>query len=117
MDKIYIRDLMVRCIVGINDDERVNKQDVLFNIALYVDLQQAGKSDNFEDTVDYRAIKKEIVSMAEASSFFLIEALADKAAKICLTRGGVAKVRLTLYKPGALRFARSVAVEIERKRE
>ncbi len=115
MDKIYIRDLMVRCIVGINDDERVNKQDVLFNIVLYVNLVKAGCSDNFVDTVDYRSIKKEIVKMAEESSFFLIEALAEKAAKLCLARSGVTKVIVTLDKPGALRFARSVAVEIERE--
>ncbi len=116
MDKIYIRDLMVRCIVGINDDERVNRQDVLFNILLHVDLERAGKSDNFEDTVDYRAIKKEIVAMVESSSFFLIETLAERVSELCLSRNGVSKVLVTVDKPGALRFARSVAVEIERQK-
>ncbi len=117
MDKIYIRDLMVRCIVGINDDERTNRQDVLFNIVLSVDLAPAGASDDFNDTVDYRAIKKEVIAMAEGSSFFLIEALAERVAALCLARAGVARVRVTVDKPGALRFARSVAVEIERESE
>lgn len=117
MDKIYIRDLMVRCIVGINDDERANRQDVLFNIMLSVDLAPAGASDDFKDTVDYRAVKKEIIAMAEGSSFFLIEALAERTAGLCLAREGVSKVRVTVDKPGALRFARSVAVEIKRKKD
>ncbi len=115
MDKIYIRDLMVRCIVGVNDDERTNRQDVLFNIVLSVDLARAGASDDFGDTVDYRAIKKEVMAMAEESSFFLVEALAEKTAALCLAREGVRKVRVTVGRAGARRCARSVAVEIERE--
>jgi D-erythro-7,8-dihydroneopterin triphosphate epimerase len=117
MDRILIRDLRVRCIIGINEDERREKQDVVINLALSVDLRHAGKSDRFEDTVDYRALKKRIVAMVEDSHFYLIEALAEAVANICLENPQVQKVQVSLDKPYALRFAQSVGVEIVRWRE
>ena len=115
MDKLYILDLKTRCIIGINEEERVNKQDVIFNIVLHADLEQACLSDNIDDTVDYKKIKKKIIKMVENSSFFLIEKLAQQAAGICLENPAVRKVEVTLDKPGALRYARSVAVSIIRE--
>jgi dihydroneopterin aldolase/D-erythro-7,8-dihydroneopterin triphosphate epimerase len=112
-----IRDLLARCIVGINDDERREKQDVVVTIVVHADLQRAGKTDAFDDTVDYRAIKKRVLPLVEASSFHLIEALADAVARACLESRGVEQVDVTVEKPGALRFARSVAVEITRRKE
>jgi FolB domain-containing protein len=113
-DRIFISDLHVRCIIGINEEERREKQDVLINVSLSVDLAGAGRSDRFEDTVDYRAVKRQIVSMVEDSSFFLAEALAEAVADICLKHPGVLRVTVRVEKPGALRFARSAGVEITR---
>jgi FolB domain-containing protein len=115
MDRIRICDLLVRCILGINDSERREKQDVLINLAVYTDLRKAGKSDRIEDTVDYRALKKRILAMAENSQFFLEEALAEAVAELCLGQQGVRQVEVRVEKPNALRFARSVAVEITRR--
>ncbi len=116
-DQILISDLRVRCIIGVNEDERRERQDVLISLALSADLGKAGRSDRFEDAVDYRAIKKEIVVMAENSSFHLVEALAEAIAELCLKRPGVLQVKVRVDKPGALRFARSVGVEITRPRK
>jgi FolB domain-containing protein len=116
LDRILIGDLLVRCILGINDGERREKQDVVINLALYADLRRSGKSDRLEDTVDYRALKKRILAMAESSAFFLEEALADAVAALCLEHPRVQRVDVRVEKPNALRFARTVAVEITRKR-
>lgn len=116
MDKILIKDLLARCIIGINEDERKEKQDVIINITLNADLRKAGKSDRFEDTVDYRAVKKRVVCEAESSQYYLIEALAERVADICLENSLVEQVQVTVEKPAALRFARSVGVEITRGR-
>jgi D-erythro-7,8-dihydroneopterin triphosphate epimerase len=117
MDRILIEDLLARCIIGVNPDERREKQDVAINIILECDLRAAGKSDRFEDTVDYRGIKKRVLAMVEVSQHFLIEALAERIAGICLENPGVQQVTVTVRKPSALRFARSVGVEIVRTRE
>lgn len=114
MDRIHIRDLALRCIIGIYPEERDNRQDVIINAAMETDLRAAGKSDAIEDTVDYKAIKLEILDFVEKSSFGLIESLAEGIAAICLKNSRVTRVTVTIDKPGALRFARSVAVEITR---
>ena len=117
MDRIYIRDLSARCIIGINDEERREKQDVLINLTILADLKKAGKSDEFEDSVDFRALKKRILSKVETSTYHLIEALAEAIADICLEEKSVLEVQVTVDKPYALLIARSVAVEITRKRQ
>ena len=116
LDKIFIRDLLLRCIVGIYPDERENKQDVIINIELSCDLSKAAATDQIEDTVNYKSLKKEIINLVENSAFLLIERMAGEIASLCLANPGVQQVRVTVDKPGALRFARSVAVEIVRTR-
>jgi len=116
MDRIFIKDLLVRCVLGLSAEERREKQDVLIDVVLFVDLAKAGRSDHAEDTVDYRALKKDVLAAAEGSQFHLAEALAERLADVCLAHAGVERVQVTVEKPGALRFARSVAVEIERSR-
>jgi FolB domain-containing protein len=117
MDKILIKDLLARCIIGINDEERRDKQDVIINITLTADLKKACKTDRFDDTVDYRFIKKMIFNMVESSQFFLIEALAENITSLCLDVSGVTGVLVSVEKPSALRFARSVGVEIYREKQ
>ncbi len=116
-DKIHIRDLALRCIIGVNHDERTVKQDVIINVILFTDTRRAGQTDILEDSVDYCTVKKAILSLVENSEFMLIEKLADEIAKVCLDDSKVQKVKVTVDKPGALRYTRSVAVEIVRTRE
>ena len=115
-DKIHIKDLLLRAIIGINDEERRNRQDVLINIVLFTDLRPAGISDQIDDAVNYRTITKQIIAMVEASSFFTVEKLAAEIATICLADVRVEAAQVRVEKPGALRFARSVGVEIHRTR-
>ena len=116
LDKIYITDLLVRCIIGLNDWERTQQQDVLINIILYADLSRPGQTDRIEDSINYKEIKKQIIAMAESSSFSLVERLAAGIAQICLAHPLVQAANIRVDKPGALRYARSVGVEIFRKR-
>ena len=116
-DKIYIRDLSIRCIIGVNQDERTEKQDVVINVILFTDTRKAGQSDNLEDSVDYKMVKKALLSLVENSAFLLIEKLAEEIAKVCLIDSKVQKVNVIVDKPGVLRYTRSVAVEIVRTRE
>jgi len=116
MDRIFIRDLLTRCIIGVNEEERREKQDVVIGIELFADLAKPCASDKFEDAIDYRALKKLIIAMVEASECFLIEALAERIAEVCLATPGVEEVRVTVEKPAALRYAKSVGVDITRRR-
>ena len=116
-DRVFIRDLALRCIVGVDESERREKQDILIHLTLHTDLRRAGRTDALEDTVDYRALKKRILHLVEESRFRLIEALAQSIADECLREDRVQRVEVVVEKPGALRFARTVGVEIVRTRD
>ncbi len=116
MDEIQIKDLLLRTIIGINEEERRNLQDVLINITLYVDTSEAGASDDVSLTVNYRTLTKQVIALVEDSKFYLVEKLAAEIMTLCLATEGVARARVSVEKPGALRFARSVGVTIERAR-
>ncbi|MFN2147501.1 MAG: dihydroneopterin aldolase [Anaerolineales bacterium] len=113
-DQIEIRDLLLRGIIGINDWEREKKQDILINITLFGDLAPAGDSDRIEDTINYRTLTKAVIEHVESVGRFTVEALATDIARLCLETPGVERARVRIEKPGALRFARSVGVCIER---
>ncbi len=113
-DRIEIHDLLLRCIVGINPEERVKKQDVIINLTLYGDLRQAGVSDDIQDAINYKSLTKRIIDHVEESSYFLVEKLAHSIAEIAIREFGVQRAVVSVEKPGALRFARSVGVVIER---
>ena len=113
-DRIHLRDLAARCIVGFNDWEREKKQDILINVTLHADLAKACASDRVEDSIDYKTLKNRILALVEESECHLIERLAESIAEVCLEGSLVQRVDVSVDKPGALRFARSVAVEITR---
>src|SRR5215831_10519803 len=116
LDRILIKDLMLRCVLGLSDEERREKQDVLINLILWTDLRPAAASDSIEDAVDYSRLKKRIINLVEGSQYHLAETLADRIASLCLEQAAVQQVQVTVEKPTALRFAHSVGVEIIRSR-
>jgi len=115
-DRIFVRDLLLRCIIGFNDWEREKKQDVLINLTLFTDMRRAGQTDSADDILNYRTITKAVIAYVESSEHYLVEALATAIARICVVDHDAERVIVNVQKPGALRFARSVGVEIERER-
>lgn len=115
-DKIFVRDLLLRGIIGVNDWEREKKQDILINLTIFSDLATAGATDDIGDTLNYRSITKTIIALVESSSFRLVEALGAEIARIVVMDFGAPRVLVRVEKPGALRFAESVGIEIDRSR-
>jgi FolB domain-containing protein len=116
MDKIIIKNLTARGIVGINEWEREKKQEIVMNFTLFADLSGAAASDSLEGSVNYRTIAKRALAHAETAQRYTVEALAEDLAALCLKEEGVERVIVRVEKPGALRFSTSVGVEIERAR-
>ena len=114
--EITITDLRLRAIIGIFDWERETKQDVIVNISATVDLSSVFQSDNFEETVDYKSLTKEVIDLVEGSKFYLIEKLAYEILSIVLKRERVLQATVSLDKSYALRFADSVSITVSGQR-
>lgn len=117
MDKVIIKNLLARGIIGVNDWERNRAQNILINITLFTDTCRAAETDHITDCVDYSKMSKKVLAHAESVQRLTVEALANDLAKLCLAEKGVQKVIVRVEKPGAVRFAESVGVEIERSRD
>jgi FolB domain-containing protein len=117
MDQILIKDLLVRGVIGITERERQRPQDILINVVLFTDITRAAETDAIEDCVDYSRVAKKLFAHAESVGRNTVEALANDLMGLCLDEPGVLGARVRVEKPGAVRFSRSVGVEIERFRE
>jgi dihydroneopterin aldolase len=115
-DRIFLRGLEVECIIGFIDWERRVKQTVVIDLELPVDCRAASIRDEVEDTLDYKKVAKRVIVFVEASEFKLVETLAHRLAMLLLEEFGVAWVRLSVNKPGAIRGSRDVGMSIERTR-
>ena len=113
-DKVYVRELVLSCRIGVTEAERAEKQRVIVDLTLELDLSQAGKSDRLQDTLDYRLVQRQVTDLVAGSSFCLLERLAQAIADLCLGFPRVRAVRVRVDKPGALPLADSTGVEIER---
>jgi dihydroneopterin aldolase len=117
MDKIFIHALKTETIVGIFDWERQVKQTVLIDLELSADIAKAALSDSIHDTLNYKRVAKRVLAFVEGSQFHLVETLAEHVAMLMLEEFGVAWVRISLSKPGAIRSSRDVGVLLERNGE
>ena len=116
MAKIQITDLLLRTIIGTHDWERKKKQDVVINVTLEYNCAKSRKSDSLDDAVDYRSLTKKITEQVESSQFFLLETLTDLVLKIVMEDKKIKYASVRIDKPHALRFARSVSVELSDQR-
>ena len=116
LDRVHIKDLLVRGIVGINPDERTKRQDILVNVTMWADTRAAAASDSIDDAVNYRTVAKAMIAHIEEGDPMLVERLAAELVEICFGEPGVEAAEVRVDKPGALRFADSVGVTVFRTR-
>tara|TARA_B100000686_G_scaffold93853_1_gene100309 strand:+ start:4578 stop:4949 length:372 start_codon:yes stop_codon:yes gene_type:complete len=114
MDKIFINDLQVETVIGIFDWEREIKQTISINLEMEFDISKAAKSDDINDSLDYKKVSKRIISLCEKADSYLVENLIEKIAQVVLKEFPVSKVTISLEKPGALRGSKSVGIKITR---
>jgi dihydroneopterin aldolase len=117
-DKVILRGVAARGRHGVFASERENGQRFVVDVVCSLDLTPAGTSDQLDATVDYGTLAERIVADIEGDPVNLIEALAERIARTCLSVPIVEKVEVTVHKPGApisVEFT-DVAVTLTRSR-
>lgn len=113
MGKVFITDLKVKGILGVNDWERVTPRDIVINLELDTDVTKAGASDDIADCIDYQKVADMVAAHVASIQRFTVEALAADLGRLVLAERGVQRVRVRVEKPGAVQSCRSVGVEVE----
>ena len=113
---LRIKNLRLRTVIGIHDWERKIKQDLIFNLKVLFSPGDSQQTDDFAGVLDYDSLTNKIVAEVEASSYQLIEALAQKVIDIVLAYPQAVEVSVEVDKPDALRYMDSVSIELVGKK-
>ena len=114
MDIVYIRDLKIETVIGINDWEREVLQTVSLDLEMATDICEAAGSDDIVHTIDYKAVAKRLITFVEGAEFLLVERMAERISDIVREEFGVTWLRLRVGKGSAVTGASDVGVVIER---
>lgn len=112
MAEIRIQNLRLRTYIGINEEEKQKKQDVVINVAMRYRVESAIEHNEIEHALNYRTINKAIIDHVESNRFLLLERLAGEILAIVMQDAKVMRAEVTVDKPHALRFADSVSITL-----
>ncbi len=115
-DFIFIEGLQTRCVIGIFDWERKVRQKVRIDLEILTDARRAARRDRVEDTINYKKVVKFLLARIKKTRFLLVESLAEFIARLALKEFNLRQITVRVSKPGAIRVARNVGVQITRKR-
>ena len=113
LDRVFIRDMIVVCRVGVYPHEKDTPQRVRININLGVISSPPAEDTSLADVVCYETLRKTVCTLMQSQHFSLVESLAEQVAEVCLKDWRVRVARVRLEKLEAVPDA-IVGVEIER---
>ena len=118
MTVIRVKDLIIRTFIGFKPHEKKYKQDVIIQLEVDVDTSMVESNDDPEtaDFYDYRNMSKSVTKLVEESRFDLLEALTRMVLDEIMDNPMVRKARVEIEKPHALRYSRTVSVEMYAER-
>lgn len=102
MDSIIARGLTFKGYHGVYQSERERGQRFRVDLEIFVDLHQAGYSDQVGDTIDYAHVFNLVEEIVTTRCYRLLEALAENIAQTLLRSfPAMAAIEVTVYKPDA----------------
>lgn len=110
--RIRVKDLRLRTYIGINEEEILNKQDVLINLTILYAAADAVRDNDIDTALNYRTITKAIIRHVEGNRFALLERLTQEILDLVMDNPRVAYAEVEVDKPHALRFAESVSITL-----
>lgn len=116
MARIRVKDLGLRTFIGINEDEILNKQDILINLTILYAAQDAVRDNDIDHALNYRTITKAIIKHVEGNRFALLERLTQEVLDLVMSHEAVSYAEVEVDKPHALRFAESVSITLAAQR-
>ena len=113
-DKISVSAVSLRMVIGIEDWERKDKQEILIDYEFECDCSKAGKTDDIKDAVDYKIVNKKVLELQKLTDIKTIERLSQLITEVILEDPKILSTTVYVTKMGALRWSDSVTVQITR---
>lgn len=118
MARIKVKNLLLRTYIGFSPGEQKNRQDVVINYEIDVEIADDNlENDDPDGIMDYKRVTKRIIALVQDGRFNLLEVLTQKILDLILEEEKVIWARVEVDKPHALRFAESVSITMEKKKD
>lgn len=114
---IRVKNLLIRTYIGFNPEELRNKQDVVINMKIRANVDEAIQNDDVENSYNYKTITKKVIKLVQEGKFKMLENLTQQILDLILLNPQVEWASVEVDKPHALRFSESVSVELEANRD
>jgi dihydroneopterin aldolase len=113
---VLVDRLEIRTIIGVHDEEKRAPQRVWVSLDLSVAEHGPSVSDRLDEVLDYGEVVRQVEKTVLSGHINLVETLAERVARDCLSDPRVEAVRVKIEKPDVIPNAGAVGVEIERRR-
>ncbi|MGN0902243.1 MAG: dihydroneopterin aldolase [Succinivibrio sp.] len=116
MDRVFVKNLKVDCVIGILPEERVKTQPLLVSLDLYLDLKEAGYTGDLTKSADYALLSAKVKEYIIERRAELLEELGVELCDLILKEFNVEKVVITLNKPMAVPGAEASGIQISKQK-
>lgn len=116
-DTIFLQDLRVDTVIGVWEWERKIRQTVSIDLEMGADIRRAAATDDIDSTLNYKKVAKRVQQFVADAEFQLVETMAENIAATLLSEFDLPWIRVRVNKPGAIRGARDVGVQIYRSKD
>ena len=114
--KVLISDLTLLISVGIHDFEKIEKQEVKFNINIDINPLLTPIENKLNSIVNYETIIKDVTRLTKNKHYELLETLAEDIFFILFKNINIKSIKLKIEKTQIIKNASSVGIEITKKR-
>ena len=113
---VLIKDFTINEIIGIHQNEKINKQAIIFNIVINVNQNIYPDEDDLSSIVDYEKITNKLKKLAKNKKYNFLESLAEDSFSEIFSDKRINSVKIKIEKPDAIANAQSVGVEVFKSR-
>ena len=115
--RVFVKDLVLDCLIGVHKHERDGLQRVQINLNLMVLESSIPIDDQLSNVLCYEGLVVKVRQLATSGHVNLVETLAERLADLCLDQPNVQSVKVQVEKLDVFSDAMSVGVEINRSKE
>ena len=114
---VFIKDFIIKEIIGFYKHEKIKKQKIKFNVVLNVSQDSVPDEKNIKSIVDYEKITNKLENLTKSKKYNFLESLAEDSFKEIFEDKRISSVTIKIEKPEAIKNAKSVGVEVFKTRK
>ena len=114
--KVLINDLILLMSIGIHDFEKIEKQEVKFNITIDINPLLSPIKNKLNSIVNYETVVKNVTRLTKNKHYELLETLAEDIFFILFKNNNIKQIILKIEKTQIIKNTSSVGIKITKKR-